>query len=124
MSKWLSYYTDDCMGGAVGASTGEQVASQLPGRTNGPADAYRHLLWSAELTRKYGKEIAEPLLEGHEKGQSGEETAMDSYNNAIGVSIGNYIRNNDGSWNDVKQLTQEVIYLSLSGQSPDCPAPL
>jgi len=33
----------------------ESVHSQLPGRNNGPADAYRHLLLSAELTRQFGE---------------------------------------------------------------------
>lgn len=33
----------------------EMTASQLPGRQNGgAADAYRHILLSAELTRDYG----------------------------------------------------------------------
>ncbi|MGH6898280.1 MAG: hypothetical protein ACREJ5_17310 [Geminicoccaceae bacterium] len=30
---------------AIKAAADEAVESQLPGRENGPADAYRHLLW-------------------------------------------------------------------------------
>ena len=30
---------------AIRAAANEAVESQLPGRENGPADAYRHLLW-------------------------------------------------------------------------------
>jgi hypothetical protein len=30
---------------AIKAAAHEAVESQLPGRENGPADAYRHLLW-------------------------------------------------------------------------------
>ncbi len=35
-------------------ATSESVSSQLPGRENGPADAYRHLVWAAEMTRRFG----------------------------------------------------------------------
>jgi hypothetical protein len=41
---------DDCF--AIKAAADEAVESQLPGRENGPADAYRHLLWGAELTAR------------------------------------------------------------------------
>ncbi len=33
----------------------EAVYSNLPGRDLGPADAYRHILLAAELTRRYGE---------------------------------------------------------------------
>jgi len=36
----------------------ESLASQLPGRTDGPADAYRHILLAAELTRRFGEDRA------------------------------------------------------------------
>lgn len=36
-------------------SINEASFSYMPGRTNGPADAYRHILWAAELTRQYGE---------------------------------------------------------------------
>jgi hypothetical protein len=39
---------------AIKAAGDEAVESQLPGRENGPADVYRHLLWGAELTRRFG----------------------------------------------------------------------
>jgi hypothetical protein len=44
--------------GAEGIMRGESTASQLPGRTFGPADAYRHILLAAELTRAFGAERA------------------------------------------------------------------
>jgi hypothetical protein len=40
----------------------EAAYSYLPGRDNGPADAYRHVLLSAELTRQYGELIARIIL--------------------------------------------------------------
>lgn len=42
--QWLRTY-------AVKAAITESSNSNLPGRENGPADAYRHLVRSAELTR-------------------------------------------------------------------------
>ena len=38
------------------AAISEMVGSQLPGRDRGPADAYRHILWAAELARRFGEE--------------------------------------------------------------------
>jgi hypothetical protein len=75
----------------------EAVSSQLPGRTNGPADAYRHLLWAAELTRRFGEAKARELLELHEemgelKGDRADEIAMDRYNNELGIAIGREAR--------------------------------
>jgi hypothetical protein len=45
-----SFGTDKVSNGAIF----ESIQSQLPGRSNGPADAYRHLLLAAEMTRKMG----------------------------------------------------------------------
>ena len=69
------------------------VESQLPGRENGPADAYRHILLAAELVRRFGETYANKLLDGHEwtgnnGGQTPKEEAMDKHNNEIGKEIG------------------------------------
>jgi hypothetical protein len=50
---------------AITPAIKESVDSQLPGRENGPADAYRHLLWGAELTRRFGPDVARKMLETH-----------------------------------------------------------
>jgi hypothetical protein len=41
---------------AIGIAAAEKAAedSGLPGLTNGPADAYRHLVGACELTRRFG----------------------------------------------------------------------
>jgi hypothetical protein len=86
------------------------VDSQLPGRENGPADAYRHLLWGAELTRKFGPDVARRILEMHEiqndlstgvglGSQTPAAAAMDRHNNPLAVEIGMTAR----TWNDVEQ---------------------
>jgi Ca2+-binding RTX toxin-like protein len=80
----------------------ESLASQLPGRTDGPADAYRHILLAAELTRRFGEEIARAILGAHEvTGNAGGQTpaaeAMDRANNDLGISLGK----DATSWNDV-----------------------
>ena len=77
--------------------------SDLPGKDGGPYDAYRHLLWSAEMTRRYGEDIARFIAEAHEfdgrfrAGQSPQSEAMDRNNNEIGIDIGRNAR----SWEDV-----------------------
>jgi Ca2+-binding RTX toxin-like protein len=92
-------------GATLGASEGaiqESLASQLPGRVDGPADAYRHILLAAELTRRFGEDIARAYLNAHEVtgnygGQSAAAEAMDRYNNELGITLGR----ESTSWNDV-----------------------
>ena len=75
----------------------ESAQSYLPGREDGPADAYRHMLIAAELTRQFGEEIARGILEQHElegrlEGQSAESESMDRNNNEIGIGLGREAR--------------------------------
>ncbi len=94
--------------GATGRAINEMIESQLPGRTDGPADAYRHILLAAELTRRYGEIQAKLLLNGHELtgnlgGQKPDAEAMDEHNNQLGIDLGNQLRQDpfNTSWNDV-----------------------
>lgn len=102
---------------AVAVATIEAKASFLPGRVNGPADAYRHIVWVGEMTRRFGPGVAGGIADLHEwQGQAsayireatGEArdpindsaaTAMDRRNNLLGVSIGESAR----SFDDVLQ---------------------
>lgn len=99
------------------AAISEMVGSQLPGRERGPADAYRHILWAAELTRRFGEQRAREILGLHEQAgdlkgnQTQDEGAMDLHNNEIGVSVGRFARN----WQDVVSAARKVI----SGSTPD-----
>lgn len=85
----------------VGPGFDEAEGSYLPGLHNGPADAYRHMLGAAELTRRYGETAARAMLEANEvKGdvidrQSAGEREMDSHNNDIGIAIGQDARTFD-----------------------------
>lgn len=52
-----------------------------------PEDAYRHVLWSYLLTKKYGAEFAEQVTDAHEQGDTGNTPAerdMDYNNNSLG----------------------------------------
>lgn len=94
-------YALGTLGGSEGAIR-ESLASQLPGRVDGPADAYRHILLAAELTRRFGEDFARMLLDLHEAtgnngGQTSAAEAMDRINNEIGVDLGG----NAESWRDV-----------------------
>jgi len=79
--------------GASGWARALSVASQLPGRIDGPADAYRHLLISAELHRLFNSKYADTLLFVHEVNITfSYDTSMDFYNNGIGRKIGQYVK--------------------------------
>ena len=92
------------------AAQSEMVGSQMPGRERGPADAYRHILWAAELTRRFGEPRTRQILELHERegqlrGQPHDEEMMDRNNNEIGIAIGGFARN----WRDVVSAARKVI---------------
>lgn len=89
----------------------EMTASQLPGRQNGgAADAYRHLLLSAELTRDYGSAAAFDVLTDHEReSASGADNGLDMWNNSIGMQIGQYVRDKGGTWEDVVRLSRAAM---------------
>lgn len=80
-------------------SVGETAAleareSPLPGYFNGPADAYRHIVGTAELRRRFGWAIAYGIVTGNEvmgthvERYPGDLRRMDDHNNAIGLAIG------------------------------------
>lgn len=93
----------------------ESVYSYLPGRENGPADAYRHILLSAELTRELGETYARLVLDYHEmdgnaEGQTPKAEAMDRYNNELGIDIGKRLAENpNASWEDVVSAARELF---------------
>ncbi|MCK7613603.1 hypothetical protein [Roseibium sediminicola] len=98
---------------------GETIASQLPGRQNGgAADAYRHILLSAECTRRYGPDTAFSILTDHElDAVNGADNGLDMWNNSIGMRIGQYVRENDGGWEDVVRLSRAAIHSSFATNS-------
>lgn len=93
----------------------ESVHSQLPGRNNGPADAYRHLLLSAELTRQFGESYARAALDFHEwdgnrAGQAADTNRMDEHNNELGIALGKRLAAQpSSSWHDVVAGARELI---------------
>ncbi len=106
------------LGDADNKAIGESVASQLPGREMGPADAYRHVLLSAELTRQYGPGWATAGLMDHELDPSaGTDNGLDYWNNAIGLAIGNHVRKQGGDWTDVVRLSRDIMTQSLAGET-------
>lgn len=76
------------------AASAEALASPLPGYLDGPADAYRHIVGTAELRRRFGFGVAYGIVTGNEvlgtvgRNQPTELRQMDDHNNAIGFSIG------------------------------------
>lgn len=52
-----------------------------------PEDAYRHVLWSYKLTKKFGEKFAKKFTDAHEQGLTGNtpsEKKMDYNNNNVG----------------------------------------
>ena len=106
--------------GAADWAVGLTVASQLPGRLDGPADAFRHLLIAGELHRIYGKIHAQRLLDAHElDGGIFSDKSMDKYNNDIGREIGQFVRSNNGTTTDIVKLAKKVMLNSFPGGSSD-----
>ena len=76
------------------AAAAEAAASPLPGFYDGPADAYRHIIGTAELRRRFGFRVAYGIATGNEvlgthgRNQPAALRQMDDHNNAIGFSIG------------------------------------
>jgi len=104
--------------GAAAAAKAEAIASQLPGRIDGPADSYRHFLISAELQRSYSSLGANLLLYGHELDLGfSSNSALDYYTNEIGSIVEKHVQENNGTWNDVKTLAREWVLKSWEGVS-------
>lgn len=76
------------------AASREAMLAPLPGYYNGPADAYRHIVGTAELRRRFGFGAAYTVATGnemigtHRDGHAPELRQMDDHNNAIGLAIG------------------------------------
>ncbi len=114
ISKLIKEYVyDKTTGSASKAVVSESISSQLPGRTDGPADVYRHLLLSAELTRKYGTTYAEKLLGFHETtdifSAGPSNSGLDKYINAIGVKLGEYVSSAGGTWQDIVYHARKIM---------------
>jgi hypothetical protein len=94
--------------------------SNLPGKENGPYDAYRHLLWTAESTRVAGEMVSKTNSAIHEvqgliSGASINDSTMDFANNSVGYKIGR----TSNSWEEVVQRCREVIELGAQNMQPD-----
>ncbi|MBX3454878.1 hypothetical protein, partial [Ferrovibrio sp.] len=97
----------------------ERTARQQHARNlnGGPADAYRHMIISAELTRRFGPAAGRAMSEAHELRNLGDSyfgpnakhekalTEMDRHNNAIGAEIGTKAQ----TWEDVVRMAREKI---------------
>lgn len=97
----------------------EAAWSNLPGKDGGPYDAYRHVLWLAEMTRRYGEPIARMVAAFHEvdgvvHGQSAKRYFMDQANNELGISLGKDAQ----SWGEVVERARALLNSSLNGSGP------
>jgi RHS repeat-associated protein len=93
-----SIFADD----ATRAAQARVASGDLTGIHNGPADAFRHCMWSCLMAEWLSPTIAEGIGILHEdctRNNPPAERAMDLFNNKIGITIGanNYtIRQNNG----------------------------
>jgi hypothetical protein len=94
-----------------GAAEIEASVSPLPGFYDGPADAYRHIIGTAELRRRFGWATAYSIATGNEmlgthfRSHPAYLRRMDDHNNAIGLAIGVEAR----SYEDVVRLARAAI---------------
>lgn len=109
-------FSDFATGGIASDAIFESVYSNLPGRENGPADAYRHILLAAELTRRYGEAYARAALgfhewDGNREGQLPASEAMDRHNNEIGIEIGKRLAQDPGaSWHSTVHESRQAFW--------------
>jgi len=79
------------------------VASQLPGRQDGPADAY---IAAVEAVRQgYPESVVRAWGEWREKDNPPDRATMDKHNNDLGISIGRNAR----SWQEVLVRAREAV---------------
>lgn len=88
--------------------------SNLPGSSNGPADAYRHITRAAAMTLALPDSYVESLLNIRERLGGTTNSAMDYHNNAIGMMIGKHIKENGGDLKDVQNLVEKAIKESMN----------
>jgi hypothetical protein len=82
------------------------------------SDAMRHLLWTAEMSRKFNPAVAKGISDWHENvvtpwgifggarpNQPENQRQMDLYNNALGIKIGQ----TSNSYEDTARLARELI---------------
>ena len=67
--------------------------SGLPGASGGQRDAFRHCVWSCEMTKQINKQDAKDIGDAHEaagdrRGQDPADRAMDEKNNEVGRDCG------------------------------------
>ena len=107
-----------------GSGLAQEAANRYPTGTGigDEADAWRHIVWTAEMTRKYGPNVAKGVSNWHEvptpfgilggaaMRQTPEERQMDLFNNSLGIKIGQ----DSKSLDEVKQKATEAI---RSGQA-------
>lgn len=91
-------------------ATAEQIGRTRRIISSGPADAFRHMIFIGELTRRYGPTTAKAMGDIHEfigsnAGQPANQKAMDTHNNALGVEIGQKAK----SWEDVVRLARDKM---------------
>lgn len=97
----------------------EHGRSHLPGGSNGPADAYRHLLRSAEMYRTYPDGLASGINDFREMIGNTTNSPMDYHNNEIGRIIGQYAEAHGLTAAQTRDLVRETIQKSLCDFTPE-----
>lgn len=103
----------------IEAASAEAIASQLPGRENGLADAYRHIIWVAEMARRLPETVTSRIAGFHEilgslsGSQSIDAEDMDRHNNEIGMAVGKMVAKKGGNFRDVVIAAQQIIERSI-----------
>lgn len=111
-----SVINDVATSGIASQAVNESIYSYLPGREDGPADAYRHLLLSAELARTNTETFTRAVLAAHEftgnaQDQTSDANKMDEHNNELGIQLGLRLKNrpDGGSWEMVIKGARELM---------------
>lgn len=85
------------------------AGGNLKWENDGHVDAYRHALWSARMTKRFGSEWTKEYTTSHEMthGNPVQREAMDLYNNEVGRQIA--IDNPDATDTELQTLAREAV---------------
>ena len=99
--------------GAESTARAFEEERAFPGPNNGPSDAYRHIYRAAYTAYKTNETYTDLLLDTRELLGGSTNSDMDYYNNAIGIEIGLYLKENGGTLEDIDGLVAKLVQDSM-----------
>lgn len=123
--RYFAGHPEHAFAAALSIGIAKDYSKNAAGSINGPADAIRHTMAAALLTKALGPSVARTILANHEDETNPD--AMDIHNNEVGVQIG--MANPNASPSQLysivlqKMEAGELVYKPTLPLAPSKPAP-